>query len=170
MVSTIRGAAPDWRRRLTCAGILAWAPFVAGAAERDVADGGGLPRATDLRAVPRDVPLLVLFARRDCEYCEQVRRDWLVPMSRTASWRRRVRIVQIDVDSDAPLTGFAGEGTSHATFAQQQGMRFTPTVALFDAHGRRLGEPIVGLLLPDYYGIYLERAIDDANARLGHVR
>ncbi len=91
-------------------------------------------------------------------------------MAHDPAWQARVRIVQVDVDSDAPLLGFAGERTDHAAFAQQQDMKFTPTVALFDAHGRLLGEPLVGLSLPDYYGTYLERAIEEANARLRRNR
>lgn len=167
-VWTTFGAAPDRRRRLACAGILAWAPALARAADATPAPHGtGLPRATDLRRHAAGVPLLILFSRADCAWCERVRRDWLVPMAKDPSWQARVRIVQVDVDSDAPLTDFAGERTRHAAFARQQGMKFTPTVALFDARGRLLGEPLVGLSLPDYYGIYLERAIDAANAALG---
>lgn len=110
---------------------------------------------------------MILFSRADCAWCERVRRDWLVPMAHDPAWQARVRIVQVDVDSDAPLLDFAGARTRHAAFAQQQNMKFTPTVALFDARGRLLGEPIVGLSLPDFYGTYLERAIDAANAALG---
>ena len=45
-------------------------------------------------------------------------------------------------------------------------MRFAPVVAFWDGEGKSLAEPIKGMLLPDFYGAYLEDAIVSARARL----
>jgi hypothetical protein len=39
-------------------------------------------------------------------------------------------------------------------------------VVIFDANGKRLGDPILGMRLPDFYGQYVEQAINDARARI----
>ena len=46
------------------------------------------------------------------------------------------------------------------------GAQFTPTVSVLDAEGRALGEAIIGMRLPDFYGQYVDNAIDHARAAL----
>lgn len=149
------------RRRALIAGLLALSTLDGALAAAD------LPAAVDLRAdadraARTSAPLVVVFSRRDCQYCETVKRDYLLPMGTQARYRDRIVVRQIDQDSDAPLVDFRGEATTHARFAASEKIRLVPVVAFYGPQGRRLAEPIVGARLPDFYPSYLEEAVEQS--------
>ena len=121
--------------------------------------------ATDGLAMRRDrKPMLLFFDREECPYCEQALREYLVPLLREPGGQR-VLLRQVEIDREQTMSGFDGKPTTHRAFAERYGVMLSPTVLLVDAGGRRLADPIVGLM-PDFYGAYLERAIEEALARL----
>ncbi|NLF52937.1 MAG: thioredoxin fold domain-containing protein [Thauera phenolivorans] len=125
-----------------------------------------LPQARDLAADARlmeadGLPMVVLYSQAGCHYCEQAR-DYLGPMAQSST---RALFRQIDLDSDAPLTDFAGRPSTHREFTRAHEVRFTPTVVIYDARGRPVGEPIVGMTLPDFYAQYVDNAIDAAHEK-----
>jgi len=143
--------------------ILAWLPGALGAAEGSLAVARDFARdGRDLSA--KKLPMLVLYSQADCPWCERARREYLVPMQRDAAYRDRVVLRQIDIDSDAPLTDFAGHPTTHREFGKAERARVAPTVMIYGPGGERLSDPIVGFRIPDFYGAYLERAIDEGLA------
>ena len=117
-------------------------------------------------AESKSVPILVMFGRSNCVFCDQVLREFLVPMSRNAEYDAKVIMRRIDTGSSAPLRDFSGKTTSQARFAKENGIRLTPTIKLFDAQGHELTEPLVGLSTPDYYGGFLDQRIDAALAKV----
>jgi thioredoxin-related protein len=134
-------------------------------------DGEGIPFVRDFQAEAqaaeeRRVPLLVLFSRSDCPYCDRVLNEFLVPMQRNPEYRSRVIMRQIGVGDAAPLRDFAGKATTHERFAATHRIKLVPTIKLFDPRGRELTEPLVGLSTPDYYGGFLDQRIDEALARM----
>ncbi|MEN6585705.1 MAG: thioredoxin fold domain-containing protein [Sulfuricella sp.] len=142
--------------------ILAWIA-TAGAAVRS----DELSFATDLTrdaevAREKRLPILILFVAPNCAYCERVRHDFLLPMQRNPEYANKVIFRQLYLKSGKTLLDFAGKKTSHSQFAKQNQIKFTPTVKLFDADGNSLTEPLVGLTTPDFYGSYLDGAIDEA--------
>lgn len=42
------------------------------------------------------------------------------------------------------------------------GVRVTPTVFFFEATGVQVADPIVGAMLDDFYGVYLDEALATA--------
>lgn len=136
--------------------------------------GGGIPLAADLAADARGMKargqvMLVLYSQADCRWCERARREYLVPLRNDPARSGRVLLRQIDLDSDAPLAGFDGGRTTHRAFARAEGARLTPTLAIYGPDGARLAEPIIGFRLADFYGAYIERALDEAQVRLGRA-
>lgn len=130
-----------------------------------------LPLATDLRAEAeqaerKGMPLIVLYSRRDCKYCETVRRDYLVPLTRQARYRDQVIVRQVNQDSDAALTDFRGEKTTQARLAGSEKIKLVPVVAFYGKNGRRLADPIVGAKLADFYQSYLDDAIEHSSTML----
>ncbi len=124
-----------------------------------------LPPAQDLRAEAEraaraGAPLIVVFSRKDCKYCETVKRDYLKPLAADARHHDRVVVRQINQDSDAALLDFHGEATTHAQFARAEKIKLVPVVAFYGPQGRRLAEPIIGARLPDFYPGYLQDAIE----------
>jgi hypothetical protein len=64
------------------------------------------------------------------------------------------------------VKGFDGAVEDHRKFTSEHGIRMVPTVMLFDKNGKQLGKPLVGLTTVDYYGYYLDQAIDAALAQV----
>lgn len=146
------------------AAILAWVPGALFAQE-------GLTRPVDLRQESASmrsnkVPMLVLFSQVGCSYCEKARVHYIGPMATRPPWQDRALYRQIDLDSDDALTGFDGTAQTHRSFAKAAGVFVTPTVMVFGPDGKPLAEAIVGVTLPDFYGQYLEQAIEVARDKL----
>lgn len=144
--------------------ILAWASFAAGAAE-------GVPAARDLRqdaAAARaiDGAVLIVLVGESCVYCERVLNEFLIPMSRNRDYQEKLVMRRLVVSDDEPIRDFAGRPTTPAKLARQYGFRLVPTVLLVDGKGRLLAKPVVGLTTVDYYGMYLDEAIDAAIAKV----
>lgn len=130
-----------------------------------------LPAAQDLRAeaekaAQAGAPLIVVYSRKDCKYCETVKRDYLKPLAADPRYRNRVVVRQINQDSDAPLVDFRGEATTHARFAVSEKIKLVPVVAFYGPQGKRLAEPIVGARLPDFYPGYLDESIEKSSLAL----
>ncbi len=131
-----------------------------------------LPTATDLAAdaaaaTRARVPILLFFDRGDCPYCERALREYLVPMTRDDAWRARAIYRQIEVDRELDLVHFDGRATTHRALAARYDAFFTPTVIVVDSAGTPLADALVGLAIPDFYGAYLERAIEVGERKLG---
>lgn len=105
-------------------------------------------------------PLILLFSRQDCPYCQAIKRDYLQPLASNLRYRNKVVLRQINHDSDAPITDFRGERSTHARFAAAERIKLVPVVAFYGPDGKRLTDPIIGTRLPDFYQSYLEQAIE----------
>ncbi|OBS09589.1 thioredoxin family protein [Acidihalobacter prosperus] len=130
---------------------------------------GKLPEASDLAAVAAAAgkrPILIEIAQRDCPYCIAVREDFLEPMILSGDYRDRVILLQLHRDSGQRLKGFDGAWVSPEAFAARYNVTVTPTVLLLGPDGRLLTKPLVGLSTPDFYGAFLDEAIDHAAAVL----
>ena len=128
---------------------------------------GDIPFARDIgqdarAAQAKGAPLLVMFTAENCPYCERVRQEFLLPMVRHSEYGEKVVVRQIEVRGREKLLDFAGQPTTHGQFAKRYKIKLTPTIQLFDAAGHELTEPLIGLTTPDFYGVYLERAVDEA--------
>jgi len=133
-----------------------------------------IPAAVDLAREARaaqtaHVPLLVFYTQPGCAYCERARRDYLEPMIADPAERDRLRVVEVDITSSAPLTDFAGRQTTQAKFAGSNRVYVVPTIAFVGARGEPLADPLVGLTLPDFYSVYLDRRIEDARKKLARA-
>lgn len=145
--------------------ILAWLlTLVAGMAR---AGGDEIAYARDLSADAqimrnKGVPMLVIFTRPDCGYCDRLMAEYLVPMQRTKTYQGRVLMRQIEVGGDDALVDFSGKTITHGQFAWRYRAGLTPTVKFIDTTGVELTEAIIGYTTPDLYGGYLDNAIDEA--------
>ena len=140
--------------------ILAW-PAAPALSATDLQAAADL-RAEAASAARQGGPLIVIYSRKDCKYCETVKRDYLKPLAADPRFRDRVVIRQINQDGDQPLSDFKGNLTDHARFAAGEKIKLVPVVAFYGPDGRKLAEPIVGARLPDFYPSYLEDAIEQS--------
>lgn len=124
--------------------------------------------AADARLMrERKIPMLLLFSADGCSWCETARRQVLNPMAADPGNANRVLIRQVNIDQRVAIADFGGKTTTHRDFAQARKARLTPTLMVLDADGREIAESIVGVRLLDFYGTYIERAVD---AGLDRVR
>jgi hypothetical protein len=65
----------------------------------------------------------------------------------------------------APAAGFAGRDSTHAAFAKAQGIGLAPTAELLEVEGNAAAGALLGLLTPEFRGLYRERAIEDGRSR-----
>lgn len=147
--------------------ILAW--FTAAGAH--AADSAEVPIAHNLaadaqEAKTRGVPIMLVFGSRNCPFCLLLNRDFLQPMRRNPEYEAKVMMRRIDITANVALRGFSGKITTQARFGKENGIKLTPTIKLFDAEGRELTEPLIGLSTPDYYGGFLDQRIDEALAKV----
>ena len=130
----------------------------------------GVPVAHDLQkdaamAKDKNGIVLVMFAGEHCSYCETVLNEFLIPMSRNADYQAKLVMRKVELSSYESMKNFQGGKTPHRRFAGDNGVRLVPTVMLFDTEGKLLTKPVVGLGTIDYYGYYLDQAIDKSLAK-----
>lgn len=133
-----------------------------------------LPDARDFKADAAEsraqkMPMLVFFTAADCPYCAIVREDYLEPMFSRGTYRGQILFRVVHVDGDDRVRDFSGRESSHADFAQAQGVRLTPNIKFYDASGRELVPGLLGLGTRDFFAGYLEQAIADAVTKLRGV-
>lgn len=110
----------------------------------------------------KQVPVLIMFSMAHCGYCRQVEEDFLKPMLRNSDYDSKVLIRKVVLDSGRSLVDFNGNVHDAEDVGDEYHVSMVPTLILFDAKGKRLSDPIVGLANPYYYGGELDAAIDNS--------
>ncbi len=129
-----------------------------------------VPLTTNLQAdaalaQARGVPLLIMFSLDNCPYCMVVRDEFLDPMQRNSDYRSKVLMRVLKMDGDF-VTDFDGHRVPVDDLAVRYGASVAPTVVLLDYHGQMLAKRLLGITTPDFYGGYLDAAIDESLQRL----
>ncbi len=163
------GAAPVGlaRRRLVAAA-LAVAP--AAVLAQAPLHGQVLPAAGDLArdiaaAAARGQPLVVMVTLAGCPYCDVVRRHYLLPLLAEG----RVPVVQIDMRSQGEMRSPSGQPVREAVLARQWKVTMAPTVLFLGPSGAELAPRLRGYS-EDFYGGYLDSALEQSRARLAAAR
>ncbi len=132
---------------------------------------GKLPIATDLskeaeQARAKRIPILILFSAPDCNYCKRVREEVLIPTTFNAAYDDKVIMLEVESGNNGKIIDFDGRAITQADFVYKYKVGFSPTVKFFDAMGREVADPIIGLVTADYYGGFMDQGIDNATARI----
>ena len=133
-----------------------------------------IPVLNDLQAdgqasQQKQVPIVVLFSATHCSYCTIIKDDFLKPMLISGDYTDKAVIRVIEIDSYTEVRDENGRSVSAGAFADRYDISLTPTVAFFDAQGNELAPRMVGVTTVEYYGGYLDAAIDTSRQRL-HAR
>ena len=115
----------------------------------------------------KKVPLLLLVSRQDCPYCHLIKREVIRPMLISGEYDNRILMREIMIDYAEQLIGFSGVALPAAKFAQQYGVRLTPTLLFLSAQGKELAERIVGVNTLDFLSWYIDESIDKARSASG---
>ena len=130
-----------------------------------------LPSARDLLADAKTVEstgiaLIVMFSLQGCPHCELVRRSHLLPLLRDGNATHKPLIRQVEINSQDMLRDFSGRTITHAEFTTRYKIKIAPVVMFLDAKGQMLTDSLVGAMIPEFYGAYLDAALVDAKAKL----
>ena len=131
------------------------------------AQSASLPLVEDLRvearkAADRQLPILLLFTTEDCEFCELIKSEYLLPMRNNADYAERVMIREVPAGGIHYLRDFDGRLIGGDRLALRYDADLIPTVVFIDSRGRRLVEPLVGITSRHYYDQQLDEAIERA--------
>jgi thioredoxin-related protein len=126
-----------------------------------------VPVATDLRvearrAQAKQLPILLTFSARYCDYCEQLEEDFLEPMLRSGHYRDRIIIRKLHLDDGSQVIDFSGRKLAARELSFRYRVFVTPTILFLNAAGREVAERMVGINTPEMYGGYLDECIDTA--------
>ncbi len=130
-----------------------------------------LPAATDLQqdareAARRGDPIVLFFAADSCHYCKTVEDLYLGPMAQDDRYRKRMLVRVVQVERDTSVRDFGGAVTTQAALAKRFGVKLTPVIKFVDDQGRELVPDLLGVSSPDFYGSYLEAAVQAAMAKM----
>ncbi|MFZ1389391.1 MAG: thioredoxin fold domain-containing protein [Thiolinea sp.] len=107
-------------------------------------------------------PVLVAFIANYCGYCRQLEKDYLKPMATNSSYTTRILIRTVDITGTQDLIDFNGNTLSPSDFAKNYQANITPTLVFLDKQGKEIAERLVGYNSPDYYGVDLDKSIEQA--------
>ncbi|MCB1620858.1 MAG: thioredoxin fold domain-containing protein [Thiothrix sp.] len=138
------------------------------ATEQAAMDTAQPEEAQNLQAIAvtlreRNLPLLLAFVADYCSYCERLKREHLIPMTRSGDFQDQILIRTIHLDRGQQLTDFNGERIGIRDFSRRYGVRLTPALLFLDADGKEVAERLLGYSVPDFYGAYLEQSITAAS-------
>ena len=130
--------------------------------------------ATDLQAVGqearvRKLPILIMFSMQGCQYCDVVREEFLKPMLRSGDYEDRVIMLELYSDSYAQLRDFNGQLISANELTHRYKAGFAPTVVFLDSEGDEQAERLIGITTRDFYGGFLDEAIDESWQRVRDI-
>lgn len=130
-----------------------------------------VPPARDLQADAAEMqakrlPMLLIVSQSDCGYCLKLKQTIIRPMLSSGLYNDKVIIRELLMDDFEAVTDFDGSQLTGSQLAQHYQEWLTPTVLLLDFHGRELVERIRGINNVDYYGYYLDKAIEKAGRLL----
>lgn len=131
-----------------------------------------LVKTTDLQADAKQaasigIPLLVMFSQEDCPFCVKLTEEILQPMLISGDYTDRVLIRELMIDDDRDIIDFSGKPIDPRQVFTRYLLFVTPSILLFDRQGNELAERQIGINTVDYYGYYLDEAINVALTKLG---
>jgi thioredoxin-related protein len=100
-------------------------------------------------------PLLILFSQVDCRFCHNVRSQYLKHIALDP----KAPVIVREVMSGAGHS--VGKESVDALY-KRLGIKFFPTVVLYDSQLKAISEPLLGSDTSGFYGAYLDNAIEAA--------
>ena len=131
------------------------------------ADGNNFPQPADFSLTRHDarvknIPIMVLFSSVHCDYCNFIKEEFLNPMIKSGDYLDKVVIKVVEDDEGDEVVDFNKEIIGSGDFSDRYKIIFTPTIVFINSDGVEVTERIVGLGNVEYFGGFLDEAIDNA--------
>ena len=111
-------------------------------------------------AAAHDRRLLVYIGQDGCPYCAALFKGNFARKDIADYTRAHFDAIELNLWGDRPVTDFNGEALTEKTFATKHGVRYTPTILIFDGRGRQLLR-IDGYYPPPQFMAALRYAAED---------
>jgi len=130
----------------------------------NVSAATSIKTVTDLRVLKAQseevkLPILLLFSAEDCDYCEAIRQNYLIPMKVSGEYVSRILFRQVYIENFSYIRDSSGKLIGGDQLALKYGVEVTPTILFIDAQGKELAERIIGLSGADYFDYILDTQI-----------
>lgn len=111
----------------------------------------------------KKLPLLLAFRADYCGFCKRLETEYLEPMAKSGDYDSRILIRTFNMGDNRTVTDFNGAKIDAEKMTHRYKVSLTPTLIFLNADGKEIAEPLLGYNSPDFYGAYLENAIDTAH-------
>lgn len=122
--------------------------------------------STGYDARVKNVPIMVLFSSVHCDYCKFIKEEFLNPMIKSGDYLDKVIIKVVEDDEGDEVIDFNKETIGSGDFSDRYKIIFTPTMVFINSDGVEIAERIVGLGNVEYFGGFLDEAIDNAQIKI----
>ena len=121
----------------------------------------------DLRKLKQQVetstlPVLLMFTSEDCDYCEAIRKNYLLPMIRSGEYQSQILFRQFYIEEFNYFRDKNGELKGGDQLALKYDIDVTPTLIFIDAEWNELTDRITGINNHDYFDTLLSQSIAKA--------
>lgn len=106
--------------------------------------------------------IMLYFSAIYCTYCMMLNEDVIQPMMVNEGYLKKVRVVEISLDTDENITDFNNKTISIDVLQSRYDIQVTPTLLFVDNKGTEIVQRIVGYQTKDFYWYYLDEAINAA--------
>jgi len=117
----------------------------------------------------KNIPLLLAFEADHCHFCTRLKAEHLQPMNNNEGYTKRILIRTIQMDGGNEIIGFNGDKISPAELSKQYKAFLTPTMVFLNDKGEEVAKRMLGYNSPDYFGLYLDQAIDAAEKTISGI-
>lgn len=117
-------------------------------------------QADATQAESQQLPVLIMFSASYCSYCSIVKDEFLKPMLLSGEYTDKVIIRVLEIDSGDDINDINGVKVDPEDFAERYNVSLTPTLVFINPRGQELTQRMIGVTTVDFYGGYLDDAID----------
>ena len=118
----------------------------------------------------RALPILMVFSSTGCAYCVLLENDFLRPMLISGDYTDKVIIRKVVIDQVGSVRDFNGKRILSNAIVGKYNISVTPTILFLDSHGHELTKRMVGVGTVDFFGGFLDQAIDQSYRRLHQTK
>ena len=118
------------------------------------------------QADDRRLPMLIMFSASHCGYCSIVKDEFLKPILLSGDYTDKVIIRVLEIDSGDDVRDLDGTNIDPEVLAERYNIYLTPTLVFVNPRGQEIAQRITGVVTVDFYGGYLDDAIDSSLAQL----
>jgi thioredoxin-related protein len=120
-------------------------------------------------AAEKNIPIMIMFTAKWCEFCDILKNEVLNPMMRGGFYDGYAMYIRtVSIDSYTPLKFSATEEIDKRKFAEMYRAEITPTLIFVDSRGLPIADRIVGTMDTQLFAGMIHRSINQAYEKLGN--